>query len=467
MAKKDEAKDRLRSRFQKSIDKAAEKYVASIPFDWRLYKQDIAGSIAHAQMLAKQKLISKKDAELIVSGLVAIQDEIEQGKLVFKPELEDIHMNIESRLFEKIGDVAGKLHTARSRNDQVALDLRLFVKEAVSETASKLRDFQHALLDIAEANKAVIMPGYTHLQQAQPVLFAHHLLAYFEMLRRDVMRFQDCLKRADVLPLGSGALAGVAYPVDRDFVAEKLDFGEVSANSLDAVSDRDFVIEYEAAAAMTMMHLSRLAEEMVLWSSAEFGFVELDEAYTTSSSIMPQKKNPDVAELARGKTGRVYGNLLSILTMMKGLPLAYNRDMQEDKEGLFDTVDTLLSTLEVFAGLIKTLKVNAARMQTAMANSYILATDLADYLVRKGLPFRQAHNVVGRLVQYAMSKKRSFQELGLDEYRSFSPLFADDVYGITVETSVAARSAIGGTAPARVAAALSRARKLIKVSNER
>jgi argininosuccinate lyase len=467
MAKKDEAKDRLRGRFQKGVDKAVEKYIASISFDWRLYKQDIAGSIAHAQMLAKQKLISKKDAELIVSGLAVIQDEIEHGKLVFKPELEDIHMNIESRLFEKIGDVAGKLHTARSRNDQVAVDLRLFVKEAISETVSKLRNFQRALLDIAEANKTVIMPGYTHLQQAQPVLFAHHLLAYFEMFQRDVMRFQDCLKRADILPLGSGALAGVAYPVDRNFIAQKLGFGEVSANSLDAVSDRDFVIEYETAAAVTMMHLSRLAEEMVLWSSAEFGFVELDEAYTTSSSVMPQKKNPDVAELARGKTGRVYGNLLSILTMMKGLPLAYNRDMQEDKEGLFDTTDTLLSTLEVLAGLLRTAKINAVRIEHAMSGSYILATDVADYLVRKGLPFRQAHSVVGKLVQYAIGRKKSLYELSLDEYSSFSPLFADDVYGITVETSIAARDAIGGTAPAQVEAALLRARKLTKVSDER
>ncbi|OGO60040.1 MAG: argininosuccinate lyase [Chloroflexi bacterium RBG_19FT_COMBO_48_23] len=467
MAKKDEVKGHLRSRFKKSVDKAAEKYVASISFDWRLYKHDIAGSIAHAHMLAKQELISKKDAELIVSGLVSIRDEIEQGKFEFKPELEDIHMNIESRLFEKIGDVAGKLHTARSRNDQVALDMRLFVKEAISETISRLKDFQLVLLDIAEANKAVIMPGYTHLQQAQPVLFAHHLLAYFEMTQRDVIRFQDCLKRTDVLPLGSGALAGVAYPVDRNFIAQKLGFSEVSANSLDAVSDRDFVIEYEAAAAISMMHISRLAEEIVLWSSAEFGFVELDEAYATSSSIMPQKKNPDVAELARGKTGRVYGNLLSLLTIMKGLPLAYNRDMQEDKEGLFDTVDTLISTLEVFTGLIKTLKTNSARMEQPMTGSYILATDLADYLVKKGLPFRQAHSIVGKLVQYAIGKSKGFQELSLDEYRVFSPLFADDVYSITVKTSVQARNTVGGTAPAQVVAALSRAKKLIRARNEK
>jgi argininosuccinate lyase len=467
MTKKDEVKGHLRSRFQKGVDKAVEKYVASIPFDWRLYKHDIAGSIAHAQMLAREGLISEKDDELIVSGLVAIRDEIEKGKLEFKPELEDIHMSIESRLFEKIGDVAGKLHTARSRNDQIALDMRLFTKEAISETVSGLRDFQRALLDMAEANKAAIMPGYTHLQQAQPILFAHHLLAYFEMLQRDVVRFQDCLKRTDILPLGSGALAGVAYSVDRNFVAKKLGFSDISANSLDAVSDRDFVIEYEAAAAITMMHLSRLAEEMVLWSSAEFGFVELDEAYATSSSIMPQKKNPDVVELARGKTGRVYGNLMGLLTVMKGLPLSYNRDMQEDKEGLFDTVDTLLSTLEVFTGLIKTLKIDTARMQQAMADSYILATDLADYLVRKGLPFRQAHDMVGKLVRYAISKGKGFQELSLDEYRGFSPLFADDVYGITVKTSVEARNAAGGTAPKQVAAALSRAKKLVGKRDEK
>ncbi|MGB8706943.1 MAG: argininosuccinate lyase [Dehalococcoidia bacterium] len=467
MAKKDEVKGHLRSRFQKGVDKRVEKYVASIPFDWRLYKQDIAGSMAHAQMLANQGLISKKDAGLIIRGLASIREEIEQGKLAFKLELEDIHMNIESRLFEKIGDVAGKLHTARSRNDQVALDLRLFAKEAIGETISKLKHFQLALLDVAEANKSIIMPGYTHLQQAQPVLFAHHLLAYFEMLQRDVMRFQDCLKRTDVLPLGSGALAGVGYSIDRDFVAKKLEFSELSRNSLDAVSDRDFVIEYEAVASIAMMHVSRLAEEIVLWSSEEFSFVELDEAYATSSSIMPQKKNPDVAELARGKTGRVYGNLLGLLTVMKGLPLAYNRDMQEDKEGLFDTADKLLTTLEVFAGLIKALKINADRMRQVMSGSYLLATDVADYLVRKGLPFRQAHKIVGELVQYAIGKSKSFGELSLDEYRSFSPLFADDVYGITVDTSVAARNVIGGTAPEQVLAALSRARKLVGKINEK
>jgi argininosuccinate lyase len=466
MAKKRD-KGQLRSRFKKGVDKTVAKYVASIPFDWRLYKQDIAGSLAHAQMLAKQGLISKKDAELIAKGLVSVREEIEQGKLEFKDELEDIHMAIESRLFEKIGDVAGKLHTARSRNDQVALDMRLFVKEAIGETIGKIKHFQLVLVELAEANKSVIMPGYTHLQQAQPVLFAHHLLAYFEMLQRDVARFKDCLQRTDVLPLGSGALAGVGYSIDRAFVAQKLGFSKISANSLDAVSDRDFVIEYEAAAAVTMMHISRLAEEIVLWSSEEFGFVEIEDAYAMSSSIMPQKKNPDVVELARGKTGIVYGNLLGLLTVMKGLPLAYNRDMQEDKQGLFDTVDKLLKTLEVFAGLINGLKVNADRMRQAMSGSYLLATDVADYLVKKGLPFRQAHKIVGELVQYAIGENKSFQELALEEYRKLSPLFSDDIYKITIETSIAARDIVGGTAPKQVSAALNGARKLIGKSNEK
>lgn len=446
----------------KDTDKAAQEYVASIPFDRRLYRQDIEGSIAHARMLAKRDIIARSDADTIVAGLYSIRDEIDQGKFQFKTELEDIHMNIESALFEKIGDVAGKLHTARSRNDQIALDLRLFVKEEIPKTIESIKALQTALVDLAEANKAVIMPGYTHLQQAQPVLLAHHLLAYFQMLQRDRERFQDCLGRADVLPLGSGALAGVPYAVDREFVAKELGFKKVSANSLDAVSDRDFVIEYEAAAAIAMMHLSRLAEELVLWSSSEFDFIEMGEAYTTGSSIMPQKKNPDAAELARGKTGRVYGNLMGMLTTMKSLPLAYNRDLQEDKEGLFDTVDTLHTSLEVFAGMIKTLKINTERIAQAMKEDYILATDLADYLVKKGLPFREAHGVVARLSEYAMRKGKNFRELGRKEYRKFSPLFGGDVYKITLESSVAARNVAGGTSPQQVGKALRRAKRLIK-----
>ncbi|MEE8598719.1 MAG: argininosuccinate lyase [Dehalococcoidales bacterium] len=451
----------IRSRFQKAADKSVAEYTASIPFDWRLYPYDIAGSIAHARMLAKQGIISKEEAETITGGLASIRDEIEQGKFQFKPELEDIHMNIEARLIEKVGEVGGKLHTARSRNDQVALDLRLLAKEAIFKDLLKLREFQQAVVGLAEANKGVVMPGYTHLQPAQPVLLAHHLLAYFEMLQRDADRFSDCLKRTDVMPLGSGALAGVAYNTDREFLARELGFSQLSQNSIDAVSDRDFMVEYEAAASLCMMHLSRLAEEIILWSSAEFNFIELDDAYATGSSIMPQKKNPDVAELVRGKTGRVYGKLIALLTTMKGLPLAYNRDMQEDKEGFFDTVDTLLSTLGVFTGMIKTLRVKAENTGQAVKQGYILATDLADYLVKKGEPFRTAHDIVGRLVSYAMEKGKSFSDLSLAEYKGFSPLFGEDVYSITVESSIAARDVIGGTAPMQVERALDNARKKI------
>jgi len=451
----------IRGRFRKAADKLVTGYTASIPFDWRLYPYDIAGSIAHTKMLAKQDIIQAEEAEVIISGLGSIREEIEQGKFQFKPELEDIHMNIEVRLIEKVGEVGGKLHTARSRNDQVALDMRLFTKEAISQTLVKLRELQQALIGLAEVNKEVVMPGYTHLQPAQPVLLAHHLLAYFEMLQRDIDRFNDCLKRADVMPLGSGAIAGVSYNIDRELLARELGFNRISRNSMDAVSDRDFVVEYEAAASLTMMHLSRLAEEIILWSSAEFNFIELDEAYATGSSIMPQKKNPDVAELVRGKTGRVYGKLMALLTTLKALPLAYNRDMQEDKEGLFDTADTLLSSLEVFTGMIKTLRVKAENTGQAARQDYILATDLADYLVKKGAPFRIAHDIVGRLVSYAMEKGKSFSELNLSEYQNFSPLFEEDVYSITVASSLAAKDVIGGTAPRQVEQALATAKKII------
>ena len=451
----------IRGRFHKAADKLVAEYTASIPFDWRLYHYDIAGSIAHAKMLAKQGIISAEEAEIIIDGLADIGGEIEQGKFDFKPELEDIHMAIEARLIEKVGEVGGKLHTARSRNDQVALDLRLFTKEAISETLAGLRELQRALINLAEANKSAVMPGYTHLQSAQPVLLAHHLLAYFEMFQRDIDRFSDCLRRTDVMPLGSGALAGVAYDIDREFLAGELGFSRISRNSIDAVSDRDFMLEYEAAASVGMMHLSRLAEEIILWSSAEFDFIELDEAYATGSSIMPQKKNPDVAELARGKAGRIYGRLMALLTTMKALPLAYNRDMQEDKEGFFDTVETLLSTLEVFAGMVATVRVKAENMGRALKQGYILATDLADYLVKKGEAFRTAHDIVGRLVSYAAGKGKSFDELSLTEYKDFSPLFGKDVYSITVESSIAARDITGGTAPKQVERALAAAKKIM------
>ena len=451
----------IRSRFKKPADKSVITYTVSLPYDRRLYKHDIAGSVAHANMLAKQGIITDQDAESITWGLAAIREEIEKGQLEFKPEMEDIHMAIEARLSEKIGDIAGKLPTARSRNDQIALDLRLFIKETVQETVASLKKFQLALVDLAEANKEVIIPGYTHLQSAQPVLLAHHLLAYYEMFVRDISRFLDVQKRADVMPLGSGALAGVGYKVNREFLARELGFSRISENSLDAVSDRDFILEFEAAASICMMHLSRLAEELVIWASAEFGFIEVDGAYATSSSIMPQKKNPDVAELARGKTGRVYGNLMALLVTMKALPLAYNRDMQEDKQGLFDSVDTLSSTLGVLTGMIKTLKIKPKNMARSLQLGYILATDLADYLVKKGESFRTAHEIVARLVNYAEEKGKTFEQLKSSEIKQFSPLFDRDVGSVTIKSSLAARNIVGGTAPSQVAKAISAARKAI------
>jgi len=436
-------------------------YLASVPFDRRLYREDIRGSIAHARMLEARGIAAKGEADTIVQGLKAIQEEIERGDFQFKADLEDIHLNIEARLFEKVGDVAGRLHTARSRNDQIALDMRLFLKKETEGTIRALKDLQSSLVRLASRNKDVIMPGYTHLQQAQPILFAHHILAYFEMFQRDIERFHGCLIRTDVSPLGSGALAGTGYPIDPKLVAQDLGFSRLAANSIDAVSDRDFVIEYEACAALTAMHLSRLAEEIILWASDEFRFVRVDEAFASGSSIMPQKRNPDVAELARGKTGRVYGNLMATLTTMKALPLAYNRDLQEDKERLFDTVDTICSSLQVFAQMTETLKVDAKRTREAIRKDYILGTDLADYLVRKGLPFREAHGIISRLARHAIAKDRSFHELSLSEYRGFSPLFDEDVYAITLDSSVASRNTTGATSPEQVELALIKAKELV------
>ena len=443
-------------------DNPISSYTVSIHYDRRLYKQDIAGSMAHARMLARQDIISKRDGQAIVEGLAAIQEEISDGSFPWKEELEDIHMNIEARLFDKIGDAAGRLPTARSRNDQVAVDMRLYTKEAISETLLSVTRLQNALLDIADAHKEVVLPGYTHLQRAQPVLLAHHLLAYFQMLQRDGERFRDCLQRTDVLPLGSGALAGVPYEIDRGFLARELGFARLSDNSMDVVSDRDYLVEYMAAAALCMAHLSRLAEETILWSSQEFDFIALDDRFVTGSSIMPQKRNPDFAELARGRTGRVYGHLIALLTVLKGLPLTYNRDLQEDKEGFFDTVDTLNNTLGVFAEMVATMRVNSRRMRQALDDSYVLATDLADYLVSKGMPFREAHGVVARLSAYAAEQGKRFNELTLDEYANFSDMFGEDVYQVTVDTSVAARDVTGGTAPARVEKALAHARALLE-----
>ena len=416
-------------------------------------------------MLGKQGIVSGKEVEAICGGLDAIEAEIESGEFPFREELEDIHMNVETRLAELIGEAAGRLHTARSRNDQVALDVRLFLRDAIDDAIAGLRGFQGALLSQAEGNVDAIMPGYTHLQQAQPVLVAHHMLAYFEMAQRDIERLGDCRRRVNVLPLGAGALAGVTYPIDREFVARELGFESVARNSMDAVSDRDFLVEFHAAAALAMMHLSRLAEEMIIWTSEEFGFASLAPEYTTGSSIMPQKRNPDVAELARGKTGRVYGNLMALLTTLKALPLAYNKDMQEDKEGLFNTVDTLNATLNAFAGMVETMTINRERTRRAAeagVYSGILATDLADYLVSKGVPFREAHGATKSLVAYAAEKNTGLDKLSLDEYRRYSALFDDDVFAITVESSLAARASQGGTAPERVKEALSQAREMLR-----
>ena len=440
------------------------RYTVSIDYDRRLYKQDIAGSMAHAKMLAKQGIISEDDAAQINQGLQTIETEIWEESFPWNPALEDLHMNIESRLHDLIGAAAGRLHTARSRNDQVAVDLRLYTKETIVESVKGLRGVQNALVGLAGRHENVVMPGYTHLQRAQPVLFAHHILAYFEMFQRDIGRFQDCLQRTDVMPLGSGALAGVAYQIDREFLAAELGFSKISANSMDAVSDRDFVVEFLAATSVCMMHFSRMSEELVLWSSGEFGFIRLSDDFTSGSSIMPQKRNPDFAELARGKTGRVYGDLIGLLTTLKGLPLTYNRDMQEDKEGFFDAADTLTTTLDVFQAMLPGMKLNEERVSGLAGESQMLATDLADYLVGKGMPFREAHGIMRELSHHCDNWEIGLQDLPLVEYQKFSGLFENDVYEITAESSAAARNNPGGTAPGRVAAALAEAKKLLEAA---
>ena len=434
-------------------------YTVSLDYDRRLYRHDIRGSKAHARMLCKQGIISDDDATLICEGLGVIEREIDEDKFPWDVSLEDIHMNIESRLTQNIGAAGGRLHTGRSRNDQISLDLRMYTKDVIETTLSGIKKVQSALLELADANSNVIMPGYTHLQRAQPVLFAHHMLAYFRMFTRDGGRFKDCYARVDVMPLGSGALAGVPYPTDREFLATELGFAGVTNNSMDAVSDRDFLLEFQAAASICMMHFSRLSEEMVIWSSREFGFIKLDEAYTTGSSIMPQKRNPDFAELARGKTGRVYGNLFSLFTVLKGLPLTYNRDLQEDKEGFFDTVDTLLATLNVYEGMLGSLKVIGQRMSEFANESYMLATDMADYLVNKEVPFREAHGIMRNLCDYCEDQGKELKELSLSEYHAFSNVFEDDVYNITAWSSIEARDNLGGTAPSQVEQELGEARR--------
>jgi argininosuccinate lyase len=435
-------------RFTEATNRLVEEFTASIPYDWRLYPYDITGSRAHAAMLAKTGIITKKEAARIIRGLDDILKEITDGSFPFSVELEDIHMNIENRLIKKIGPVGGKLHTARSRNDQVALDIRMYLRDEITELHDLAGELQKVLVGLADTHRDAVLPGYTHLQRAQPVLLGHHLLAYYEMFERDRGRLKDCFRRVNVLPLGAGALAGTVLPIDRRFVARQLGFSGLCENSMDAVSDRDFAIEFAADCAQIMMHLSRLCEELVLWSSAEFGFITLSDAFTTGSSIMPQKKNPDVAELARGKTGRVYGGLMALLTVMKGLPLAYNRDMQEDKESLFDAADTVSHSLAVVAEMLKGVEFHKEAMRGAAGDGFITATDLADYLVRKGMPFRRAHEIVGTAVLRATELGCGLQDMPLAEYRKLSRQINRDVFqAISLESSVGRRRSYGGTAP--------------------
>ena len=434
-------------RFSKNTNELVDAFNASIDFDKRLYHEDIRGSIAHANMLAKCGIIPAEDGEKIVAGLKDILADIEAGNFSFEVALEDIHMNVEARLTERIGQAGARLHTARSRNDQVALDMHMYMKREVAEIAELLINFEKALLTVAKKHDKTLMPGYTHLQRAQPITFAHHLLAYFNMLQRDFRRLLGVWEGADMMPLGAGAIAGTTFPIDRHDVAAQLNFGKVYCNSMDAVSDRDYVIEFLSFASMLMMHMSRLSEEICLWSSTEFGFIELDDAFATGSSMMPQKKNPDIAELVRGKTGRVYGHLQAMLVTARGLPLTYNKDLQEDKEGFFDAVDTIKFSLAVYCDMILTMTVNVDKMQQAVSKDFSNATDLADYLVRKGLPFRQAHEVVGKCVAYAIMNDKFLPEITLEEYKEFSDLFEEDLLvALEPYNCVAARKSYGGPA---------------------
>ncbi len=450
-------------RFSEPVDELVKRYTASVGFDHRLAEFDIQGSLAHARMLNRVGVLSSADLADIERGMARILDDIRAGRFEWSLDLEDVHLNIEKRLTDLVGDAGKRLHTGRSRNDQVATDVRLWLRDAIDRIDALLRSLQAALVDLADEHASTVMPGFTHLQVAQPVTFGHHMLAYYEMLKRDRARLADCRKRVNQLPLGAAALAGTTYPIDREQVARELGFEGVCGNSLDAVSDRDFAIEFCGCAALVMTHLSRLSEELILWMSPPFGFIMLADRYCTGSSIMPQKKNPDVPELVRGKTGRVNGDLVALLTLMKGQPLAYNKDNQEDKEPLFDAADTLIDTVRVFTGMLSGLTVNAEAMQRAAAAGFATATDLADYLVKKGLPFREAHEAVARAVRGAAAQGKDLSELGLDDLRQFSPLIGDDVREcLTLEGSLAARDHLGGTSPAQVRAAVARARKEIE-----
>ncbi len=456
-----ESKEKLwGGRFSEPTDAFVEAFTASVEFDQRMFRQDIEGSRAHARMLTKVGVLTETDCEAILKGLDQVEQEIETGEFEWSVSREDVHMNIEARLTEIVGDAGKRLHTGRSRNDQVATDIRLYLREQLGYVISEIKRLQQGLLELAEKEADTIMPGFTHLQVAQPVTFGHHLLAWFEMMQRDASRMQDCATRLNVLPLGSAALAGTTYPLDRHYTAELLGFDDVSRNSLDAVSDRDFAIEFCAAAALVMTHLSRFSEELVIWSSAQFSFIDLPDRFCTGSSIMPQKKNPDVPELVRGKTGRVNGHLISLLTLMKSQPLAYNKDNQEDKEPLFDTIDTLLGSLRAFADMVPAIEARRENMYRAAKQGFSTATDLADYLVRKGLPFRDAHEVVGKAVALGVETNKDLSEMSLQELKQFSDIISDDVFDVlTLEGSVAARDHIGGTAPDQVRRAVKDARQ--------
>lgn len=449
-------------RFTEPVSDLVKRYTASVFFDQRMAAQDIRGSLAHAKMLAKQGIIGAQDLVEIERGMAQIAGEIERGEFTWSLDDEDVHLNIEKRLTTLVGDAGKRLHTGRSRNDQVATDIRLWLRDAIDQILALITDFQRNLLDLAEAHAGTPMPGFTHLQVAQPVTFGHHLMAYLEMSRRDAERFADCRKRVNRLPLGSAALAGTSYPIDREFVAAELGFDEVCYNSLDAVSDRDFAIEFCSASALLMTHLSRLSEELILWMSPRVGFIDLADRFCTGSSIMPQKKNPDVPELVRGKTGRVYGDLFSLLTLMKGQPLAYNKDNQEDKEPLFDAIDTLMGSLRAFADMIPAIEPNRDRMRAAAKQGFSTATDLADYLVRVGVPFRDAHEIVGKAVRHAQNAGCDLSELPLAELQAFSPKIQDDVFAVlTLEGSMAARDITGGTAPNQVRLQVAAAKKAL------
>jgi len=449
-------------RFNEPVSELVKRYTASVDFDKRLAAFDIQGSLAHSKMLGAQGIISQEDVAKIAQGLNEILHEIQAGQFEWRLDLEDVHLNIEKRLTDKIGDAGKRLHTGRSRNDQVSTDVRLWLRSVADDVITGIRQLQTSIVDLAETHFDTAMPGFTHLQVAQPVTFGHHLLAYFEMLQRDAARFADARKRINRLPLGAAALAGTSYPIDREMVAKELGFDGICENSLDAVSDRDFAIEFTAAAALVMTHLSRFSEELILWSSPRFAFVDIADRFCTGSSIMPQKKNPDVPELVRGKTGRVTGHLMALLTLMKSQPLAYNKDNQEDKEPLFDTADTLLVTLEIYADMLRGIKVNKEAMRAAATEGFATATDLADYLVKKGTPFRDAHEVVALAVRHAVDKGCDLSDLPLAELQKFSPQIAEDVYQVlTLEGSLASRNHIGGTAPAQVKQAIARARKTL------